>query len=78
MNSVTRNYLPHKKPERLNFNKWFEYYRSDLINLYSIFRENLKSNYEDDEFKIDLDKNIAFTKFVFFIYNSSSKYIPKY
>jgi hypothetical protein len=74
MKSVIRNYIPHKTPTRLNFNKWFEYYRSDLINLYSIFRENLKNNYEDDEFKIDLDKNLAFTKFVFFIYNSSSKY----
>lgn len=74
MNSVIRNYIPHKTPIRLNFNKWFEYYRSDLINLYSIFKENLKNNYEDDEFKIDLDTNLAFTKFVFFIYNSSSKY----
>ena len=74
MNSVIRNYIPHKTPTRLNFNKWFEYYRSDLINLYSIFKENLKNNYEDDELKIDLDTNLAFTKFVFFIYNSSSKY----
>lgn len=73
MKSVIVNYIPHKRPINVNFNNWFQCYKKDILNLYSIFKESINDNYKYN--KIDWETDIIFKKFVYLIFNSSSKYI---
>lgn len=73
MKTSISNYIPHRKPNRIDFNEWFSFYKQDLINLYCIFTSCVSSEYQ----YIDWKTNQKFTKFVFMIYNKSSKYIYK-
>jgi len=66
--TVLSNYIPHKQPLHVNFDLWFKYHKKDLINLYIIFKQKMEY-----EFRIKNWSNIEFTKFVYFIFNSSSK-----
>jgi hypothetical protein len=66
--TVLHNYIPHKTPKNPNFQKWFEYYRTDIINLFNISKEVINEHYNYD---------INFSDFVQLIYNSSSKYMFK-
>ena len=71
------NYIPHKTPFRVKFMDWFNYYKKDLINLYTIFQDGLEQ-FDPSDIKADMKSNVEFTKFVYMIYHSSSKYYPKY
>ena len=76
------NYIPHKTPFRVKFMDWFNYYKKDLINLYTIFQYSINQNFDYEDIKADIrtgvKSNVEFTKFVYMIYHSSSKYYPKY
>ena len=71
------NYIPHKTPFRVKFIDWFNYYKKDLINLYTIFQDSINNNFERTDIKVEFKSNVEFTKFVYMIYNSSSKYYDK-
>ena len=60
------NYIPHKRI-KVNFQIWFNEYKVDLINLYSILIETLEERYDN----IDINFNI----FCNFIFNNSSGFI---
>ena len=66
--TVLHNYIVHKTPSNPNFQKWFEYYKTDIINLFNISKEVVNDHYDCD---------ISFNDFVQLIYNSSSKYMFK-
>lgn len=70
---VITNYIPKSTPNNVYFNKWFEYHKKDLINLYEIFKENIIMRFPH----LEKEKwnNVLFTKFVYFIFNNSSKSI---
>ena len=72
------NYIPHKTPFRVKFMDWFNYYKKDLINLYTIFQDSINANFDEEDIKSNMKSNVEFTKFVYMIYHSSSKYYPKY
>jgi hypothetical protein len=72
---VIPNYIPHKQPRKLNYNKWCENYYINLIDLYDIFIENLKERYENIDIDENIDININFDDFCKLIYFSSSKFI---
>jgi hypothetical protein len=72
------NYIPHQTPFRVKFMDWFKYYKKDLINLYTIFQDSINDNFIEEDIKSNMKSNVEFTKFVYMIYNSSSKYYPKY
>ena len=76
MKSVIVNYIPHKTPKNINFDKWFNFYKKDLINLYTIFQTSINNKYKYN--KLNWESNILFTKFTYLIFSSSSKYIPLY
>jgi hypothetical protein len=71
---VIKNYIPHKTPINVNYNKWINCYYEDLINLYIIFSEDIVRKYPDTtiDFK---NNNLLFNKFCIFIFKCSSKYI---
>ncbi len=71
MKCVMNNYVPHKINNKTKFDDWFSYYRRDLINMYCIFKEIFNKQYNDVEIEND---NELFTKFVYMIFNSSSKH----
>jgi len=71
MFKLYNNYIPHKK--NCSFDRWYEEYENQLINIYSIMIEILLERYGEEN--ID---DITFIKFCRFIYNSSSQYILKY
>jgi len=71
------NYIPHRTPFRVKFMDWFNYYKKDLINLYTIFQDGLEQ-FDHSDIKADMKSNVEFTKFVYMIYHSSSKYYPKH
>lgn len=74
---VIFNYIPHSTPKMLNsdkhFEKWYEYYKEDLLNMYYTTMNLVKEKYNNTN--IESDKN--FNLFLNIIYNSSSKYISK-
>ncbi len=65
------NYIPHRKPISINYNKWKNYFYDDLLYLYEIILAILKNRHNDNI-------NISFNTFCLFIFKNSSKYIPKY
>ena len=69
--SSINNYIPHKTPKYISYNLWYKNYYSHLLNLYNITIEILNSRYENT-------KELCFKTFCIFIFNSSSKYIPKF
>ena len=57
---VFNNYIPHKVPkfmsklsEKNHYNVWFECYKNNLIEMYSIFYKNISKRYEQSELKFD-------------------------
>ena len=73
--SSISNYIPHKTPKYINYNLWYKNYYPHLVNLYSITIQILNSRYENTK---ELLKEESFKKFCILIFNSSSKYIPKF
>ena len=69
-----KNYIPHKTPFKPNYNKWFNEYEKEIINLYSIFQEIINDRYQYE--KIDWESHKIFILFSIMLYNKSSKYIP--
>jgi len=70
--SSISNYIPHSKPIRPNYSKWCNEYNLELEYLFSIFLECTNTN-------IDIEYDpVLFNRFRTMIWNSSSKYIPKY
>jgi len=69
--TVLRNYIPHNKPMYVNFELWFRYHKKDLINLFNIFRETIEKEFYVNK---NIWTNITFTKFVYFVFECSSKY----
>lgn len=72
---VISNYIPHRQPVVLNFQKWYNTYEKQLHDIYSIFREIVTERYDDLD--IDWNSYFIFNQFINFIYDSSSKYIVK-
>ncbi len=74
---VIFNYIPHKTPKILNsnrhFEKWYECYEEELIQMYYTTMNLVKEKYDNKN--IESEKN--FNLFINVIYNSSSKYISK-
>ena len=64
MKSSISNYIPHKRPSKRDFSKWFSVYKKDLINLYNIFTSNVINEYD----YVDWKTNEKFTEFVYMIY----------
>jgi len=73
---LLKNYIPHKTPRYPNYNKWFNEYKNHILNLYGILQEIISKKYPNN--KIDWESNIIFNQFCFMVYNSSSKYVPKW
>ena len=71
-NCVNFNYIPYKLKTKNTFNKWYNEYERDLLNMFSIFKEILESRHSEDEYELN------FQKFCFLIYNSYSTYIPSF
>ena len=59
-----------------DFNEWYKFYKRDLINLYMIFQKSVDERYNNTN--VEWRNNETYTKFVYMIFKSSSKYIPKY
>jgi hypothetical protein len=64
------NYIPHRRPRHIDFQKWYEEYKPRIIDLYDICKQVMENRYPDVEFKPE-----AFTNFVRMVYSASSKYI---
>jgi hypothetical protein len=73
---VIDNYIPRKTPRINNYDKWFEEYYKDLVNMFEITRDIINTRYEKDKILSIDDK--AFNIFCEMIYNSSSKHIYNY
>ena len=73
---VIPNYIPHETPMDADFNEWYKFYKRDLINLYMIFQKSVDERYNNTN--VEWRNNETYTKFVYMIFKSSSKYIPKY
>lgn len=71
---VITNYIPHRAPLRINYNKWVNCYYEDLINLYIIFSQDIEKSYPNITIELK-NNNLLFHKFCIFIFNCSSKYI---
>lgn len=69
---VIFNYIPHKLKNKNKFNKWYNEYEYDLLNMFEIVKDILEFRHSEDEY------NLNFEKFCFLIYNSSSTYIPSF
>jgi hypothetical protein len=68
------NYIPHLETNGSSFRDWFKYYLYDLNALFSIHNEVIYSRYG-----IDVeDYDVEFKKFVTFMYQNSSRFIPEY
>lgn len=67
---VINNYIPHKTPNFINYNKWYNEYKEDLYFMFKEFETILKARYDN------LNK-INYNEFCLLIFNSSSKYIRK-
>lgn len=74
---VIFNYVPNSTPRIVNydihFEKWYEFYKHYLLEMYDITMNLIKEQYED----INIDSKHNFDIFMNLIYNSSSKYISK-
>lgn len=68
-NCIIYNYIPHKLNKKNSFNKWYNEYEYDLLNMFEIVKEILESRHQENEYDLNFDK------FCFLIYNSSSTYI---
>ena len=75
--SIINNYIPHKTPNRPDFNKWFNEYKYNLACLYGIFKETIEERYASSEYN-DWNSEELFLKFCRLIYNKSSKHINKW
>ena len=71
---VISNYIPHKTPTYPKFNKWYDNYKNNLIDVYNIYIETLRERYPDINFNI-FDKEEYFNLFINLIFDSSSKII---
>ena len=69
MRSAIFNYIPYKQ-RNTNFYIWYAYYKNDLITIFKFIRYNFKEDYA----KWD---NVLFTKFCYFTYRKSSRYVPQ-
>jgi len=72
------NYIPHDTPymkkKDENFEKWYENYKEDLIEMYTKTVSIIKNkNFTDTV--IDCDSEKYFNIFIYNIYDASSKYI---
>ena len=70
---LLKNYIPHKPRFKPKYNKWFNEYEKEIINLYSIFQEIINDRYQYE--KIDWKSHKIFILFSIMLYNKSSKYI---
>jgi hypothetical protein len=75
--SVIPNYIPLPFPRKPNFQKWFECYKDDLIDMYFIVEQTTKNSNVDVYSCIRWEKESNFNIFVNMIYDSSSKFILK-
>ena len=71
---VISNYIPHKPPLNPNFYRWYENYESNIIDMYYIYIDTLKSRYPNINFSI-FDTDEYFNLFINIIFDSSSKVI---
>ena len=72
------NYIPHKKPYikkcENHFEKWYEKYRDELIEMYE-GTLGVINNKNISDVVIDIDSEKYFNIFINIVYNSSSKHI---
>ena len=71
--SAIFNYIPPRSKNFKNFDSWYSYYKNDLIYIFEIIKNNLHTKYSPD-IKCD---NKLFTKFCYFVFNTSTRNIPK-
>ena len=70
--SAIFNYMPRKR-SNTKFDKWYAYYKYDLIHIFKMMRLVFKEKYCPDK----KWNNELFTKFCYLAYHTSSRYIPK-
>ena len=68
------NYIPHKTPKYITYDKWFSYYKKQIIDMYIIMFDIVDDKYSDSG--VDWDSEKVFNEFAYMLYESSSKYIP--
>jgi len=74
MKSVRFNYIPHKTPINVNYDKWYLEYKDDITQMFFITIDILREKYPDIT-KLNLNKK--FQTFCKMIFKSSSKFIFK-
>ena len=67
---VINNYIPHKTPNLIKYDRWYNEYKEDLYIMFKNFENILNERYKN------LNK-INYYEFCLLIFNSSSKYIRK-
>lgn len=71
---VISNYIPHKTPKNPNFYRWYENYKNNLLDIYNIYVNTLRSRYPNINFSI-FETDEYFNLFINRIFDSSSKTI---
>ena len=67
------NYIPYERDDNMEFEEWAEYYKRDLINLFTIFKGNMLRQFPF--LKKEIWNNLLFTKFAYFVFKNSSRVI---
>lgn len=74
---VRPNYIPHKTPNDAVYENWRSFYLNQLIDMYNITSNIVKSSYLSSN-NIDWKNTKIFDDFCTMIYNNSSKHISEY
>ena len=75
-NNFNPKYISHRTPNITNYSDWHDAYHIQLVQMYIITQNILKSRYPKNKFPIEC--NTSFNKFSKLIYQCSSKHIDMY